>query len=206
MSPTSVPPAGDATPRQPAVAGPVPHGPGAISRNRASRLLDARAEMLARQGRAMAGPSAERRRYLVCEAGPDLYGIPVEAAGSVIQARTVMVPPGRVGAMLGLFGRGGELFSVVDLAMLLGRPAPAAGDPGHFVVLRRATPRVALRVDRALDVAPLIPLTDGADRAAGDDPVAGFGRRTGTDETSIALIDLDRLLTRLSPTAAILGA
>ncbi len=206
MSPTSVPPAGEAATRQPTIVGPVPHAPGAISRSRASRLLDARAEMLARQGRAMAGPAVERRRYLVCAAGPDLYGIPVEAAASVMQARSIMVPPGRSGAMLGLFGRGGDLFSVVDLATLLGRSAPAAGDPGHFVVLRRAVPRVALRVDRVLDIAPLIPLTDGADRAAGDEPVTGFARRTGSDETSIALIDLDQLITRLSSTAAISGA
>jgi purine-binding chemotaxis protein CheW len=92
---------------------------------------------------------------------------------------------------------------VVDLAVALGAaPAPPEESAAHVVVLRRAGPRIGLRVARVLSVAEAVVETL-AEGGLGRRAVAGYARgasqvsRPEPDASGFAVIDLASLLAPL---------
>ncbi|MCQ8278718.1 chemotaxis protein CheW [Acetobacteraceae bacterium KSS8] len=138
------------------------------------RILDERTESLALRGlqadRALLPPR------LVCLAGGRHLAVPLEMVSSIRPfgcSPLPLIAAGARGVMLGATLSGRTLLSVLDLAALLD-PALRAGDPpggGKMLILRRAEPAVALRVDRVLGAIRLQAL-DVSDRALLPDPAA----------------------------------
>ncbi|WP_298957966.1 chemotaxis protein CheW [uncultured Methylobacterium sp.] len=169
--------------------GPVrPDAESALGPERVGALLDERAARLARRG--AAAPAAPTRRVLLCRAGPELFGLPLEAVAEVSAARSCTPVPGAPPALVGLSGRNGVLVSVLDLAACLGlAPAPDTAEAGHVVLLRREAPRIALRVARALGAVEAT-----ADEAAGRAARHGIAGHARAGGEGLALLDLDALL------------
>lgn len=129
----------------------------------AERILEERTRQLAARP-ALLAPEQPKLALLVCQVGAELYGLPLAAVAQVVPQGPCARLPGAPAALLGLFGRAGQVFSVLDLGRALGA-APAAGDPveaGHFLLLRQAPRRLALRADRVLGVAHVVPLAGDA--------------------------------------------
>ncbi len=182
-------------------AGPALPGEAALTAARIEAILDARTRSLASRG---AAPEARpTRSLLVCRAGTETVGLPLEGVAEVFPFRPCTKVPGAPAALVGLTGRGGVLVSVVDLAVALGTaPASREGDGGHVVALRRDGPRIGLRVDRVLSMAEAVVETsaEGLGRRA----VAGYARVSAqkaddpvADESGFAVIDLAALLAPL---------
>ncbi|RVU21551.1 chemotaxis protein CheW [Methylobacterium oryzihabitans] len=167
--------------------GPVrPDAESALGPERVAALLDERTARLARRG--AAAPAVPTRRVLLCRAGPELFGLPLEAVAEVSAARPCTPVPGAPPALVGLSGRNGVLVSVLDLAACLGLAAGTA-EAGHVVLLRREAPRIALRVARALGAVEAT-----ADEAAGRAPRHGIAGHARAGGEGLALLDLDALL------------
>ncbi|GJE01677.1 chemotaxis protein CheW [Methylobacterium isbiliense] len=160
-----------------------------LSPARIAALLDARSRRLAARGQALPETRA-RLRTLVCQAGAERFGLPVEAVAEVAPFRPCTPVPGAPPALLGLSGRGGVLLSVLDLAAALGLGAETPEDGRwHLVVLRRETPRIGLRVERALAVVDAL-----VDEPSGDRPVSGRARAGADDPQGFPLVNLPALL------------
>ena len=164
---------------------------------RIRQILDHRTEGLAARKDAASAPAETLSRALVCGSGRERFGIPVEEVAEVLPAQKCVPVPDASPALIGLFGRGGRLVSVIDLATALGLE-PAADDEGqHFVLLRREQPQVALRVERAFAVSEILPLTGAEAAGFRNDAVTGYARPMAEiadrDET-LSLLDTERLL------------
>jgi purine-binding chemotaxis protein CheW len=161
-------------------------------------ILEERTENLAaRLGRDADEAAVERRRVLACKAGREVFGIPVEAVEEVLPYRACVPSSSSHPALIGHFGRAGRLVSVIDLSVALGL-GPGGGErDGHFLLLRRDQPRVALRVDRAQDVLDVLPMADDGTTGPRTDAVTGVARaEADTPDLGgiISLLDVDRLL------------
>lgn len=165
---------------------------------RVQHILDERTESLASRRKNAASPAQALPRALVCGAGRERFGIPIEAVAEVLPSQKVMPVPDGPPALVGLFGRGGRLVSVIDLALALGiEPSSTEDGDRHFVLLRRDQPQVALRVERAYAVADIRLLTGEDATGYRSDAVTGYARLQGIadDQTDIlSLLDPERLL------------
>jgi purine-binding chemotaxis protein CheW len=170
---------------------------------RARLLLDERTERLARRIDRGAGTAAETTRVLVCHVGQEYYGLPLDAIAEVLPFKTPVPVPGGPAALVGVLGLSGQLVSVVDLGAALGQsPAVIEAVNQHVVLLRRDRPRVALRVDRALGVEDVAPLTAEQDGGFRNDAVVGYAKSDlgfADRERVLSLLDVDRLLHPLLP-------
>jgi purine-binding chemotaxis protein CheW len=165
---------------------------------RVQQILDERTESLASRRRDAANPIQALPHALVCGAGRERFGIPIEAVAEVLPSQAIVPVPDGPPALVGLFGRGGRLVSVIDLALALGiEPSSTDDESHHFVLLRRDQPQVALKVGRAYAVADIVPLT--GEEAAGfrTEAVTGYARvqsdPAGQADT-LSLLDTERLL------------
>jgi purine-binding chemotaxis protein CheW len=167
---------------------------------RARRILDERTAALARRGAPAPPPGALSPPLLLCALGAETYALPIAAMLRVVPAGPHTPAPGQPPAMLGFFGRAGQVFVLLDLGLALGLPAAAAGPGGHLLLLRHGLRRFALRVDRALGAPGPLPLAEGPSSSAGqvDGPLAGTVLTPGG---LAGLIDLPRLLHPFLPTA-----
>ncbi len=168
---------------------------------RRERLLDERTSFLSRRTRA-AEDLADAVDVMICQVGRYACALPIGAVEEVLPYRPCVPVPAGPPALIGLYGRAGRAFSVVDLGAALAGSRPAeAADGGHFLVLRNTTPRLAFWIERAEGVARAVPMEAEADQP---EPAA-FTRyvRTVPGARVLALVDLDRLLPTLipSPTA-----
>ncbi len=158
----------------------VPPDPG--SRFRA-QVLDARTAALARRGLA-ADPDRQLPPRLVCETGDQLYALEPGSVAEVQPYRCHVVPllvPAAVGTVLGAFSHGGRVYSLLELARLLGGgPSGMVSSSGVMLLLRGEAPDAALRVDRVLGLLPL--------RPAGDERHALLAGREGADDRRLALL------------------
>ena len=139
---------------------------------RARLLLDERTERLARRTDRGAGTAAETTRVLVCHVGQEYYGLPLDAIAEVLPFKTPVPVPGGPAALVGVLGLSGD------------------------------RPRVALRVDRALGVEDVAPLTAEQDGGFRNDAVVGYAKSDlgfADRERVLSLLDVDRLLHPLLP-------
>jgi purine-binding chemotaxis protein CheW len=165
---------------------------------RVQHILDERTESLASRRKDGAAPLQDLPRALVCGSGHERFGIPIEAVAEVLPPQKYMPVPDGPPALVGLFGRGGRLVSVIDLALALGiEPSSTEDENQHFVLLRREQPQVALRVERAHAVADIHPLTDEDAKGFRTDAVTGYARvrdAAGDPGDTLSLLDPERLL------------
>lgn len=163
---------------------------------RTREILDERTARLA--ARSSSEPTITTTRALVCGAGGEHFALSLEAVSEVLPFRECMPVPDAPPAMIGLFGRGGRLVSVIDLAVALGlAPASTDGEAWHLVVLRREQPQVALRVERAFAVSDIAPLADGERGAFLNEAVTGYATThsgLSDEERVLSVLDPDRLL------------
>ncbi|RDI62615.1 chemotaxis protein CheW [Microvirga subterranea] len=166
---------------------------------RARHLLDERTERLARRS-GKAEEAAATVRVLVCSVGPEYYGLPLEGVAEVLAFRIPMPVPGGPAGLVGVLGRSGHLVSVVDLGAAVGQASAASdveAENQHVVLLRREQPRVALRVDRALGVEDVLPLTAEDAREFRMEAVVGYAKSElgfADQDRVLSLLDIDRLL------------
>jgi hypothetical protein len=119
-------------------------------------VLDRRTAALATRPPRASGPAREARRaWIVWSAGESLFGIDVGAIAAVIPFGGCASVPTREPACLGVIGRAGRFYSVIDMRRLLGLatadPERGGGQrPGHLLLLRGAAPYLAMGVDRVL--------------------------------------------------------
>lgn len=183
---------------------------------RIRRLLDERTAALARRGVDIARQAATRP-FLVCVAGDDRYGLPLDSVVQVVPARTYTSVPGAPPELLGLIALSGRVVSVLSLAGALSRPVASRADSsraesttatGHILVLRGGIAPVALAVDRVLAVAdvdgalttePVLTGGLGADAVSGYAPAPGPEAAHQGGEAGFVVIDLPRLLRRYLP-------
>ncbi|WP_201859173.1 chemotaxis protein CheW [Microvirga soli] len=165
---------------------------------RVQHILDERTEGLASRRKDAASPAQALPRALVCGSGSERFGIPIEAVAEVLPPQKYMPVPDGPPALVGLFGRGGRLVSVIDLALALGiEPSSDKNEDHHFVLLRREQPQVALRVERAHAVADIRLLTDEDATGFRTDAVTGYARvqdTAGDPGDTLSLLDTERLL------------
>ena len=175
---------------------------------RIRQILDDRTEGLAARKDTASAPSEALARALVCGSGRERFGIPVEAVAEILPAQRCVPVPDASPALIGLFGRGGRLVSVIDLAIALGLES-AADEDHHFVLLRREQPQVALRVERAYAVSEILPLAGTEAAGFRNDAVTGYARPaagiTDRDET-LSLLDTERLLRPFLSSSPVPGA
>ncbi|WP_114943119.1 chemotaxis protein CheW [Microvirga calopogonii] len=176
---------------------------------RMQHILDERTERLAARRDTTTSPAEALLRALVCGTGGERFGLPVETVAEVLPPQKCMPVPDGPPALIGLFGRGGRLVSVIDLALALGlEPSSAENENQHFVLLRREQPQVALRVERAYAVEDILPLTGDDATGFRNDAVTGYGKLPsgpdGQDET-LSLLDTERLLRPFLPTSLVPG-
>jgi purine-binding chemotaxis protein CheW len=182
----------------------------AISAEERLRLiLQERTESLAgRVDRSAAEAPVERRRVVVCRAGREQIGIPVEAVEEVLPYRACVPAAASHAALIGHFGRAGRLVSVIDLGLALGLGTGDGEQSGHFLLLRRDQPRVALRVDRAQDVIDAVPMAGDGTSGLHTDAITGVARADGETEQDgvVSLLDIDRLITPFLTSSPVSGA
>jgi chemotaxis signal transduction protein len=162
-------------------------------------LLTTRARRLARPRKA-AAPVASIS-CLVCEAGGELYGLPIIRTAHVAPFVRAAAVPTHNPALIGVASRGGVFYHVYDLARLVG--GAGAGEGGRLVMLR-GNPPVALRVDEAIRVADLVELSgpEASQIQSNHPAVTGFARALQIDLFNgrmISLINPDKLASESSP-------
>ncbi|MBB3020308.1 purine-binding chemotaxis protein CheW [Microvirga lupini] len=175
---------------------------------RVQHILDERTESLASRRKDKASPAQVLPRALVCGSGRERFGIPIEAVAEVLPPQKVMPVPDGPPAMVGLFGRGGRLVSVIDLALALGIESFGEGEDQHFILLRRDQPQVALRVERAYAVADIRLLTGEEATGFRTDAVIGYARlqdAAGDPADTLSLLDPERLLRPFLSTSPVPG-
>jgi purine-binding chemotaxis protein CheW len=165
---------------------------------RLQQILDERTESLAARRKDAATPIQALPHALVCGAGRERFGIPIEAVAEVLPSQAIVPVPDGPPALVGLFGRGGRLVSVIDLALALGIESSSTDDESHhFVLLRRDQPQVALKVERAYAVADIVPLTGEEATGFRTEAVTGYARvqsEPAGQADTLSLLDTERLL------------
>lgn len=165
---------------------------------RTRRILDERTRRLAERREDATRPGEENRSVLVCKAGQEHFGIPLDEVAEVLPFQTCLPVPGGPAALAGLLGRNGQLLSIIDLGLALGiASAPDEEEGRHLVLLRRFSPKIALRVDRVQAVEAVAPLAHEEGRSFRKEAVSGYAeiRSDIADrERILSLLDMDRLL------------
>ncbi len=176
---------------------------------RAQQILDERTERLAARPGTQAGPEAEHPRVLVCGVGREHFGIAVASVAEVLPDQKCMPVPDGPPGLIGVFGRGGRLVSVIDLAMTLGmEPSGPDGEGRHLVLLRRQQPQVALRVDRVHSVSDITPLPAHPGGGFRSEAVTGYAQTpsgSADREIILSLLDPERLLRPFLPSSPVPG-
>ena len=162
-------------------------------------LLVARARRLARPRNE--APAVASISCLVCEAGGELYGLPITRTAHVAPFVRVAAIPTRNPSLIGVASHVGVFYHVYDLARLV--RGKVGGEGGRLVMLR-GSPPIALRIDAALRVADLVQLSgaDASQMQASHPAVTGFSRALQADlfnERAISLINPDKLASEFAP-------
>ena len=162
-------------------------------------ILVTRARRLARP-RKVAEPVSSIS-CLVCEAGGELYALPLSRIARVVPFVRAAPVPTLNRALIGVTGRAGVFYHIYDLARLVG--SDNGHDQGHLVMLR-GLPPIALRVDEAVRVADLVQLlaAETSQMHTNHSAVTGFARPLQADlfnGRTISLIDPDKFASEPAP-------
>lgn len=162
-----------------------------------ARVLDARTTKLARRGLDADPDAGLLPPRLVCETNGwlcDLEPAAVEAVQRFRCHRLPLVSPLASGTMLGVFSHGGRIYSLLELARLLGH-ASDAGRPagGVMLLLRGEAPSIALRVDRVLGLRALRDAGDNRHGSLASGLPASPAGIDADDQRLALLIDLPGL-------------
>lgn len=162
-------------------------------------LLTGRARRLARPR--TAPPAVQSITCLVCEAGQELFGLPLSRLVRVVSARRAAPLPTTNAALVGVTGHAGVFYHVYDLARLV---TGSTAERSEHLAMLRGSPPVALRVDHALRVADLVMLdaSDASHMRANHPAVSGFARALQAElfeRRAISLIDPDKLASEHAP-------
>jgi purine-binding chemotaxis protein CheW len=106
-----------------------------------------------RNDRAVDGADRLRREVLVVALGHRHYGLPAVDVVELLRVVACVPLPGAPEWIEGVFSLRGTVVPVLDLRARLGLPARSAEPSDHLVVVRTWGRPVALRVDRALELA-----------------------------------------------------
>jgi purine-binding chemotaxis protein CheW len=175
---------------------------------RARVILDERTERLASRRISSTVAAPDETRVLICGAGQERYGIPVQAVSEVLPFQACMPIPDGPPALMGVFARNGRLVSVIDLGAALGSATSSDGENRHLVLLRREQPQVALLVDRAYEVSPVTQLATSKAGGFRSEAVTGYaeaGAGLADRERVLSLLDVDRLLRPFLPSSPVSG-
>jgi purine-binding chemotaxis protein CheW len=175
---------------------------------RARVILDERTERLASRRISSTVAAPDETRVLICGAGEERYGIPVQAVSEVLPFQACMPIPDGPPALMGVFARNGRLVSVIDLGAALGSAMSSDGENRHLVLLRREQPQVALLVDRAYEVSPVTQLATSKAGGFRSEAVTGYaeaGAGLADRERVLSLLDVDRLLRPFLPSSPVSG-
>jgi purine-binding chemotaxis protein CheW len=174
---------------------------------RARQILDERTARLAERGGLE--PVIEPDRALICAAGGERFGLPLEAITEILPFHECVPVPDAPPAMIGVFGRNGQLVSVLDLALALGlQPTTNEGGAWHLVMLRQDQPQVALKVDRAYAVSEILPLAETEAGVFRNEAVTGYAKALSgfaDGERVLSLLDTARLLRPFLPSTPVPG-
>ncbi|WP_419729953.1 chemotaxis protein CheW [Lichenicola sp.] len=178
------------------------------------RILSERTSSLAARGHDADRLAGLLAPHLLCEATGRVYGLLPAMIEAVLPFGCHAVPlidASAAQTMLGLFTRGGQLYSLLELTRLLGS-GPAAGNAdatltaGSMLLLRHPGRRVAVRVERVIGLAALRQAGAPSDhRATLAEPIADLPG----EGSLIALIDaatLHAAIDRLDARAAAIPA
>ncbi|MGE0424139.1 MAG: chemotaxis protein CheW [Reyranellaceae bacterium] len=156
--------------------------------------------MLERTRSLAAGGAGEQRetepdRALVVRLGGEAHGLWLDRLAGVAPMAACAAAPRSPAAILGLMTVRGDIWTVVDLAGLLGIQATpttsGASTPGHVVLLRHASRRIALRVEQTDDIKRL---SRAGVRALPDDGLSSAaGLIEGLGPDGLILVDIDAL-------------
>ena len=98
---------------------------------------------------------SEARLFCTFYLGADRFGLGVDEVHEVIRHGEPSAVPLAPEGIVGLISLRGEITTVVDLAVRLGRPPSAVGDRNLGLVLRDDQSVVSLLIDRIGDVVPV---------------------------------------------------
>lgn len=93
--------------------------------------------------------------FVVFEVGGQRYGLPAAVVEEVQRAVAVVSLPRAPAVVEGVINLRGSVVPVLGMRRRLGRPARPVEPSEHFLIAREGERRVALRVDRVLDLARL---------------------------------------------------
>jgi chemotaxis signal transduction protein len=157
--------------------------------DRVEAILLERTRTLAASG-ATTQLAAAPDRALVVRLASEAHGLWLDRLAGVAPLATCVAAPRGPDSLLGLMTVRGDIWTVFDLARLLGSESPQSMT-GHVVLLRHASRRIGLRVERTDDIRLLErsgvrPLPD-----AGTSPAVGVIEGLGPD--GLILINIDAL-------------
>jgi purine-binding chemotaxis protein CheW len=95
--------------------------------------------------------------FLILEVEGTRFGIRPGEVREVVRAVTIAELPGAAPVYEGVINLRGEVVPVVDSRVLLGLPTRALRHHDHLVIVQTGEQVLALRVDRALDLAAFSP-------------------------------------------------
>jgi len=159
------------------------------SPDRVEAILLERTQSLAASG-AVAQLAAVPDRALVVRLAGEAHGLWLDRLAGVAPLATCVAAPSGPASLLGLMTVRGDIWTVFDLARLLGAEGVQSAS-SHVVLLRHASRRIGLSVERTDDIRLLArsgvrPLPD-----EGTSPAVGLIEGLGPD--GLILIDIDAL-------------
>jgi purine-binding chemotaxis protein CheW len=128
---------------------------------------------------------------LVFEVEGHRYGVPASAVRELLRAVAVTPLPQAPPGVDGVIDLRGQVFPVLDVRTRFGLPARPATPSDHLVVVESGGRRIALRVDRAVELVAI----KESEAAPAADLVPGAGGRVARSGGHVVLIpDLATLL------------
>ncbi|WP_369058514.1 chemotaxis protein CheW [Caulobacter sp. 73W] len=137
--------------------------------------------------------SSPRDIFATFQFGATIAALPREAVVEFLPVPDLARPPAAPRALAGVFNLGGEAVPAVSLAALFGAASEEPSLYSHLVIVRSGERRVALLVDRILDVVEAGP--DALRPAEEGDSLNGcVSAQLSSDGVLIPVLSVERLL------------
>lgn len=169
------------------------------SAERVEAILLERTRSLAATG-TVAQRAAAADRVLVVRLADAPYGLWLDRLAGLAPLHACAAAPRGPASLLGLMTVRGGIWTIFDLARLLGIDS-ASSEGGHVVLLRHASRRIGLRVERADNIRRLARSATRPLPGDGPSPAAGLIEGLGPD--GLVVIDVDALWAHPAITEAV---